>query len=311
MEHLLDGNLSRTKIVRFSNKRRQYKKHQIQIISMKLNQTVVAYAMSLLGALYVNTSCDSDKAARQFAEDFAAAVSNNDAAAIARMYPDAAKADSLSLDFVADSLKISAAGDTIHFEFASGVTMTAVKDAKESIRVLSSKGLFAYDPSRLKFAKGTGWYDESLDDIVNAERLSDTLFIKFITETAVAEMKSKIKVVKSSTHQDYSGDPCVIKYMVVVANQNSRQIEGNMYVVDAKIYDTTRMSSYKEYISTKHLTGKPIPANGKATYTFTEYIGACPVDPVCSIRLNIKPEDILADYQPTGQEYDEYLAQKK
>ena len=86
----------------------------------------------MLAVLALASCNNKENNARQFASDFAAAVASGDTAAIARMYPDAAKAYSLALAFNADSLLVefNDAGDTIRFQFAPNVSMTAVKDAQ-------------------------------------------------------------------------------------------------------------------------------------------------------------------------------------
>lgn len=96
---------------------------------------------------------------------------------------------------------------------------------------------------------------------------------------------------------------------VVVSNQSERQIEGDEYVITAKLYDTTLWD--KEYRGSRALTGKPIPANGEASYTFRYDVGANPTDPECTISINPKIDNIMDGFQPTGKEYEEYLSQKK
>ncbi|MBP3227498.1 MAG: hypothetical protein J6M53_01800 [Bacteroidaceae bacterium] len=263
------------------------------------------------------TSCDSsEKQAKQFAENFATAVARGDTAAIARMYPAAAGADSLALAFEADSLTVefNEAGDTIRFRFAPDVTMTAVKDAQDSIRVVSSKGIFAYTPERLKFAKGTGWYDEALDDLANAERLSDTLFVETLTQQVAAkfltEMKSKVKVTRTDVSN--TSEMGRYKFTVVVSNQSDKEVGGNDYTVRAAIYSIYHMGVEigEDLTSTRTLTGQPIPAKGTTTYSWVEAAPMQGNDLRATLTYNPSVENVLADYQPTGTEYADYLSTK-
>ena len=272
--------------------------------------------LMLTAMLLLLASCnEKEKAARQFAEEFANAITANDTATIAKMYPDASKADSLALSFNADSLQVEIDddGETFNIKFSSDVSMVATRDSEGNFRIVKSYGIFAYPSAYFQFAKDTGWFDPSLDDVANAERLADTLFVETLTSKAAAQviedLKSKVKITKSSTYE-YGPD---VTCTVVVSNQSDRDIAGDEYSVRASyyLYWDSLNGRQKETMDTKRLTGKPIPAGSTAVYSWHE-MGDRFSAPGLQSTLTFQPsiENVLADYEPTGNEYDEYLAER-
>lgn len=279
-----------------------------------MKKTVLSIVV-LLSLLFF-ASCDKYKEIKQFATDFAAAVQSGNKSEITKMYPDAAVADSLVFAFDAENAEIETLDDgSIKIALGDGKDIILAKnDADGSLKVKASHGVFAYPSDRLDLGMKTGWYDKSLDDIQNADRLADSLFVKYLNDkivgTIIADLKSKVKVTKSVATHDLNNLRGLCT--VVVSNQNGRQIEGNEYVVTAKLYDSSGGLAFgsREYVGSRTLTGKPIPANGQTTYSFSYDVGGYPNDPVCNISVNPKLENILDDYQPTGKEYEEYLSLK-
>lgn len=267
-------------------------------------------------------SCNSkEKDARQFISDFSAAIASGDTTAIIRMYPDAAKADSLALSFNEDSLvvEVNEAGDTIHYKIGQGIKMTAVKEKNDSIQVISSQGLFAYTPERIKMAKETGWFDPSLGDVQNAERLADTQFIPWLEEKiareGVSEMKNKVKITRNSTSlgaqiNSYAhGCDYRCTHTVEVTNENDFDVSGSDYVLRV----VASPCGYPEYAqgNCKSQSGKAIPAHGSVTYTWTDvhFDGSWSYRDRVVLNYNPQVSSSMSDYSFTGNEYAEYLAQ--
>ena len=274
----------------------------------------------LLSLLFL-TSCDKNKEVRQFATDFAAAVQSGNKSEIAKMYPDAAKADSLSFAFDAERAEIETLDDgSIKITLGDGKDIVLVKnDGDDGMKVKASHGVFAYPSDRLDLAKKTGQWKEGLNDVEQNERMADTLFVKYLKDIIIADLKNNVKVTQSKC-TGYDMNKLQGICSVVVSNHGERPIEGDEYVVTAKLYDQTngmydfelgrRIAGSVGYCGSRTLTGKPIPANGEASYTFRYDVGAYPTDPVCTISLNPKIENIMDSYQSTGREYEEYLSQK-
>lgn len=261
-------------------------------------------------AFFMLCACDKNKEVKLFMTDFSVAVASKDKATIEKMYPDAAKADSLVLAFDAEKAEYETLDDgSIKVILGDGKDIVLVKnDGDGSLKVKASHGIFAYPSGRLEMAKKTGQWKEGLNDIQQAERMADTLFVKYLIDKKDADLKNKIKVTQSKC-TGFDMDKLQGICSVVVSNQSERQIEGDEYVITAKLYDTTLWD--KEYRGSRSLTGKPIPANGKASYTFRYDVGANPTDPECTISINPKIDNIMDGFQPTGKEYEEYLSQKK
>ena len=89
------------------------------IVNLQINKSINGIMKRLLLALsaILLTVCSKDttEAVRQFAADFAIKVSKNQKDSLLSVWPDVAKADSLVLSFVEDSIKIepNAKGDSI------------------------------------------------------------------------------------------------------------------------------------------------------------------------------------------------------
>ena len=265
-------------------------------------------------ALLVFSACDKYADVKQFMADLSASIEKNDKTAIEKIYPDAAKADSLALAFDAEKAQMETNDDgSIKIELGEGKDITVIKnEGDDGMKVKSSHGVFAYPADRLDLAKKTGQWKDGLNDMEQAERMNDTLFVKYLNDkiagAIIENLKSKVKVTKSIAN--YNMDNLQATGVVVVSNQSDRQLEGNEYMVTAKLYEVTGFYHTKGYIGSRTLTGKVIPANGQVTYSFSYSLGAWPVDPVCTISINPRIENVMEDYQPTGKEYEEYLSQK-
>ena len=263
-------------------------------------------------------SCGTDKN-KEFITRFATAVTNGDKATLEKMYAASAKADSIAT-FVADSAVIepNEKGDTILVKLGSSITFTMVKDANDSLQIISSKGLFAYAQDRLDFAKSTGWYADDLDDVQNAERLADSLFVPALTQKVAGDARTKVHVTKKDSHVSNNFER--VTCTVIVANDNDFEVAGSDYSVKAALYnfysimvDELKWENFEQLGDSRVLTGKPIPAHGTAIYNYTMSATGRPGDPGtlrCSINVNLSPASIMAVYKPTGNEYEEYLKTK-
>ena len=263
------------------------------------------------------SSCGNtpEEQVKQFAADFATKVSKNQKDSLAAVWPDVAKADSLALTFNADSIVVEPTQTPGQYKVTFGdadMLVTLTEDGKMTVG--ETHGLFAWPAKSYDLAKNTGQWKEGLNDIEQAERMNDTLFVKYLNDKIageiIADLKSKVRVTKS-TITNHDLDNLRATGIVVVSNQSNRQLEGNEYVVIARLYDVTGFFGTKEFLGNRKLTGKAIPANGQVTYSFSYSLGAWPVDPECSISINPNIENVMEGYQPTGKEYEEYLATKQ
>ncbi len=85
--------------------------------------------MCVLCAVVLLTSCDKSGDVRQFVSDLAAAVSAGDCAAVARLYPEAARADSLAPAFDAAKATIEETDGGWRVTIGEGRDLLVVKGA--------------------------------------------------------------------------------------------------------------------------------------------------------------------------------------
>ena len=261
------------------------------------------------------TACSGDGEVRQFVTDFAMAVSTGDRATMEKMYPDAALAEALSIEANADSMQVEKADDgTYTVSLGDGKDLIVAKGDDGTYSIKSSHGVFAIPADKEALAKSTGWYDPSLTDAENAVRLSDSLFVDFLSEKAAAQLQEKITVTKNDADVDnfYKKAACT----VVVSNATDQELPGDAYSVKADVYvsDVDVWGNVSTWLElTKQLTGKPIPAGGNVEYTFTsDAPGRAPtVNIKCAVTLNPTPDFVVAAYKGTGTEYQDYVNSQK
>lgn len=294
-----------------------------------MKKTILSIVV-LLSLLFL-TSCDKNKEVRQFAIDFAAAVQSGNKSEITKMYPDAAKADSLSFAFDAEKAEIETLDDgSIKIALSDDIDIILAKnDGDGNLKVKASHGVFAYPSDRLELAKKSGQWKDGLNDIEQTERLADTLFLRWMQAKMVESMKSLVKITNSSVSSKHVSNYNIASeeercsYTVTVANNTDQEIEGNDYTISVKETwylwkDGWEDMSFRETkhpeSSTKTLTGKPIPAKGTATYTWNETFAGSHHFGYSNFgvqsTLNYTPKQSDFNFKYTGKEYEEYLSQK-
>ena len=268
----------------------------------------------LIGALMalLLLSCSgNEKAVRDYALQFAKAVTNGDQAQIVKMYPDAALADSLALSFVEDSIKIESneKGDSILIHYTSEIWVRALKDENDSIKIVSSKGLFAYPADQLALAKSTGQYADNFDDKGNAERMADKLFQVYLVKKVKDKIKESLKIVSTKGCDYAMGEGGIMSpsgFIATIENQSDIMIEGKAYKVVFSVIDFD--TEYMRDITThRPLAGKDIKPGEQIPFKVSAY-----TDSRFSANVQVQDigNDLLASYKPIGNEYEEYLASK-
>jgi hypothetical protein len=281
----------------------------------------VIFAIVPLAIMFMSSCAGGDETeeVRLFAINFAEKISKNQVDSVKTLYPELAICDSFALSFTADSIGVikSEEGKVFTVKFSSKADMTVVKDEDGKLTIKESHGLVAYPAAKLKFAKGTGWFDKTLNDAQNAERLADTLFENMVKSKILDDIKTKVKIkVKSANFgSDYSKVICKI----VVANESDLEISGDAYSVRSSLFpffkaiDINSEGFYGDTPSdSRTLTGKAIPPHGTAEYTYTTEVFSIyiPGDLRCKLMLNTSHIDIMSIFKPTGKEYEEYLKAK-
>lgn len=273
---------------------------------------VAALAVMVIGGgLWYMFNGGEEKAVKQFIEQFAKAVSANDKARISQMYPNAALAEAIQLDYNGGTVQVVMpdGNDTIDVKLSSEQSVRLVKDADKGYRIVSSRGLFSYPPEKLSFAKATGWYDARLDDHENALRLSDQGFPQYLLKTFNESIKKGLSIVSVGTYGDQyiDNDPDSWIYAdgctFTVKNNTSFDIPGSAYDILFK----------KGYwgggtMESEVVAGKDIPSGGAVTLRTTKLGTDMESDANQTLRVKgFSMDEFLAIFKATGHEYDEYV----
>ena len=294
---------------------------------MKYQSFLLTIAMTVM--LSALSSCDkTHDQVIEFLTQLQTAQQSGDKGMIAQLYPAAAGADSLSIKFNPETMKVeSATGDTITAELDDGTNLVLVRQANGSLQAVASHGLFAYPADRLDLAQKTGQYKPSLNDAENAQRMTDTLFTKWMQPKIDEKLNSLVKITKSTLKitDDYYTRTRFVHYIVSVTNNTDYEIGANEYTISVNELSDYWFDEYRCYGTggidrkterkSKTLTGKPIPAKGTASYAWTRSFEELSFSGYDNFRiqctLNYTPSQAissLCDF--TGNEYEEYLTTK-
>ena len=250
---------------------------------------------------------------RMFVVDVATKVSKNQKDSVVMLYSDAAKADSLALTFVADSVKVEEI-DSVTFsaDFGKGKSLCIKKDAQGKLTVAQSIGLFIYPEKDLDFAKKTGMWTDSLTDVQFAERMATmNEFRNYLIKNY--KVINPLVIKKGSIESHYSADNCTYQNYAyenfIVTNTSQMPISANEYKVLFTYTDPrtegTELGGYE--IQTKK--GQDIAPGASVTYKMT-------TDPYGQIRrykiayTTNRTLSFEKNFTPKGDEYQKYLNSK-
>lgn len=275
----------------------------------EIMKTYLHYSIVFTLLLVGLCSCDkTDGEINDFFQRFAIAVQSGDKDELAKYYPEAADADSISFALNPDSLLIekTETDGTYLVKISEGVDATVVRAADGTMTITQSHGLFAYAPDRLDFAKKTGQFKPELTDAENALRMGDTRFMDDLSERLFGEVKNNVKASCHSggdfNHGSYAS--------LTVRNDNDFDLPGDAYVAYAKLYswDFDRMTDVLSR-TTSH-TGIPISAHSSVTYSLGTHDFEYESWKSGGVTIKTLPADVIAQiYKPTGREYDEFIAE--
>lgn len=253
-------------------------------------------------------SCSRDGKVKKFVEEFATAVSKGDRKAITQMYPDVTDADSLAVNFDEDSVEITRDGEKnlTTVKLREGVDLVLKESEDGQFVIQLSHGLFAYPADVLAFAKKTGQWKDGLNDVEQAVRMADQGLVDYLYKQFNIQLKNGLSIVNSGTYGDdyYEGEWVSAKGATfTVKNSTTVNIPGSAYQI---IYKEGYWGGGS--MSTEIVPGKDISAGGTVLLK-TKKLGSSMESDV-SERLEVKgisKEDFLKDFQPKGNEFDDYL----
>ena len=269
---------------------------------------ITLIAIPLIALTFVSCTEDGTNEAKQFISDLKTAISSGDSAAISQLYPDALKADSLALNIIADSVKVekSGNGDTLQLLLGDGKRITLLKTGDNAYQAQSSIGLFVWPEKEVAFAKQTGQWKDGLTDAEQAERMADKGLVTYLFDEFNAKVKDGLSILNVKTYGDdyYEGEWVSCKGMqFTVKNNTDIDIPGSAWSI-----------TYKEgywgggEMASELVPGEDIKAGGTVTVKTKKL--ASSTESETTQRLNVKGltlEEFLADFHPSGKEYDEYV----
>lgn len=268
----------------------------------------------LVLALLLFSACNNYADVKQFMAELSAAIEKNDTAAIKKMYPDAAKADSLVFTFDAEKAEIE--------ELESGGWKVVLGEGKDifivknetdgTLSIKDSHGVFFIPDSKKDFALKTGWIEKGMSDIQILERFLDTGFEASLIEKYISDIKKSLSAkISGSWGDDYYGGTWISAAGIIITlvNKSTSDIPASAYdVIYRTWYWGDPSNKLKEIIK-----GKDVPA-GKSITLKTSKLGAN-MESDNDLILDFHPDTLQAtfykNYLPTGSEYKEYLSSKK
>lgn len=272
--------------------------------------------------IFAVCSCksESDKV-KDFAGDFAEAITQGDRAAVNEMYPDAAQCDSLALiHYSADSIYVQQTPkEGVYKVYYSPHVFVTVKRGKDGdLHVVNSNGIFAIGKDLKRLAISTGWIQFDMDDLQCQKQLADKTFLDYLYSKAVQRINSDVIVsewnykLPDGWDLFQEGRP-LVTISLTVQNTSSMPLKGSDYNVTSRVLDD--QNNWR----TRELNGVDVPAGGTAQITFTQtavtgpFEGPYQVIAQCesTIHFTLSKADLVAHFlQPTGQEYEEYKSHK-
>lgn len=238
---------------------------------------------------------------KSFVETFRMNVNNNQLDSLKIYYPEIEKADSLltiSLIDNAEILENLSSPGSYTIKFNPNIILNTTIDKEGNIHVTDSKGLFAYSPDKMEFAKKTGIYADSLTDVKLAQRMNDEGFISYLDNNAKG---LKNKILKIGDYSDLERP---------IINLTDQPISASDYDVIMESYERVDIETgeYREWKET--VKGKSIPPHGRVYYEAGGGSGGG-ID-IEDVVIKISLEDLRNRFMKfTGNEYNEYLESKK
>ena len=258
-----------------------------------------------VGLILVSCGDKTQEQVRDFAIDFAQKVSKNQVDSLKEIYPKATLFDSLALTVVTDSIIVKESGKEYEFvvSLGNGSDIIVVKDSDGKMKVTSSHGLLAFDKETMDFAKKTGLWKPLMDDVVLAQRMSESNDMRqWLIQNNVKNIARNVKVVGGpKALESHNGGYTMDMYGVLgytVQNNTNMKVDGSDYNIYFR--GTNRGIDYRESES-----GKDIPPH--STVVFERVCGFYDIPGSAYVNFSLSQEDLFKKYYEfSGKEYDEW-----
>lgn len=245
-----------------------------------------------------------EKAVREYSTNFALKAQANQLDSLSEIYPFLEYADSVYINFDADSLKVESAGDGLYkvtFNSTSSMLVKYAEDGKMTIT--ETTGIMAWPQESMSFANSIGGIKGEMNDSArlivmnNLDAVKSALFNDYVHSRKNAIKVGNVKI----THEAMYGMDEGRGYVNLI-NTTDKEIRGEEYVIDEKHY-----YCHMGYEGSSHYTqkGKDIPANGIVKHNFS-YSGHGCIENINVIMKTPSVEEFLAGYTPKGDEWANY-----
>ena len=260
--------------------------------------------------LIMTASCNKEtenKAINAFAEQFVKQLNSGDATSVKKAYPNAAEVDSFTRGFVETDIQISRDRMTNGYcvSLGEGNWFVVVGKDASSFRIIKSHGLFAFDNKMINLAEKTGWIAPKMNDKQIAEALSDTAFIDFMTDKALASLQKYVL----TSNEESLGNSFDINVKVTIHNKTSKTLYGSDYKI--KVFSTWMGGEDEK----KFIAGRDVNGNDSISTTTSLLMngsgGTGFYSEVILLTDKLSKKEIIEKYYvPDINDYKEYLKTK-
>lgn len=272
---------------------------------MQFKKTQTFLAVAFVAAMMVSCSGKEKKVA-DFATDFAHKVQTGQMYSLKMVYPQIENADSVAINFVADSLRVEKTDEKGIFKvnYGSGVTAVVKMDDNGQMSIAETKGVFAYPKAKEKFAEKVGALKGEFNDVEKAKRMAIVdLIAEDIYEDYSSRRKNAIVNLGFTITRDIMFAMEAGEGYYTLKNTTDMPIKGSEYTITWNDYYMGWGHDESKY---RTQTGKDIPANGtvRIPSQFTGHEGSN----LSKITMKeLSNEEFMDTYTPVGNEYEAYV----
>ena len=261
-------------------------------------------------------SCGGKKATpeeevRNYGKYFVEKLNANQLDSLMASYPDISKADSI-VPLQSDSIIVAeAAPGQFDVTLAEGITLKVNRSEDGNITVAESKGLFAFPAEKVDIAKKTGMWDDILTDAQLNERMKDEEFFKWIKDYSYQKIDNLLSITPGKQIRSDVPNAEANKFTVnlKIKNNSNKEIKGSDYKIKYIYYGPSGSMEPEIYTLTGYSSGIDLKGGDEKSITISKISEGFKN---FMAQYNIKKEEYLSNYyNPSGNEYQEYLDSKK
>lgn len=271
-------------------------------------------------SLFLLAACGGNKETKlqEFADNFARYVNDSQIDSIKAVYP-TANFDSVA-PISTTSISISDNGnDTYKISYSEEKWIEVEFENDGTVIVLESRGIAAFPAEKYEIGKNSGMFSDNPTDVTMAERLNDSAFFSWLNQKGANAQSNIVSLTPGSiTYKSKMGEDAYGDYIrqyqavedITVTNNTSTYIKGSDYSVSFVYKLWTCCENEGWWSKNKTISGVDLgPGESKSITLTSDYDewGKKPKIESPKINLKISKEEAAKFYQPSGNEYQEYL----